>query len=80
MGLRVYDRVWTMVQGKPSELVVYAVTEVMALQKGGAVEVRYRLVKDQCGATLEQSIQRHPAEMFSSKDELLQAFVREHSK
>jgi hypothetical protein len=80
-AFKVYDSVWTMMQGKPAERVVFAVVHSMALEKGGKVETHYQLTKSQVGAGwgTDEGVRRAPSEVFATKAELLAAFVAEHT-
>lgn len=67
----VYDRVWTMVGEKPSELIVFAVIESMDGKR--STEIYYRLVRRSSGAVWGETegIERHQKEVFPSKRELI---------
>ncbi len=78
---KVYDTVWTYAGSDPTpkSYVVYAVIEEMALMKAGKIDLSYRIVPHQVGATLENSICRTEDELFACKAEMVAAYVKSYA-
>ena len=70
----VYDTVWAMKNNQATKLQVFAVIVSMDHPNTG-VEVHYHLVSNQCRAEWEnnEGIRMHPAQIFATKEELLQS-------
>lgn len=68
----VYDRVWIMLENKPTEMIIFAVVLSMSYNKQGQ-EVHYRLVKQVCGTGWGngEGIRREEKDFYVSKEDLV---------
>jgi hypothetical protein len=67
----VYDKVWTILDNKVKQIVIYSVIKTASTPAG--VHVSYRAVNDLFGANMSNSYVVDPDYIFASKEELLES-------
>lgn len=74
MKRKVYDKVWVMINNKPKEMLIFAVTESMDHFKTGS-DLHYNIVVDTFGVGWgnNEGIQLSEDIIFDTKQELLES-------